>query len=259
MTTSQASTRHPSERAEQDSARQLLELLQELLRKVTWQEALARACAELLEGEWARVHLRDELGGYGYGGEVDLSYRPAGRWRLSVEPGYQYRVDARQYVDRLPRAGFDRYVFASIERSTLSAQLRLNVAFTTDLTLELYAEPYAASGRFYRFGELMAPRSGDLDVYDELERRDGTYAAMQDDDTVRFGDPGDFNYLSFRSNLVLRWQWRQGSTFYLVWQQNRDASRETGRLVTASDFADALQAQGTHFVAVKLTYWLPVG
>ncbi|MFO7562312.1 MAG: helicase-related protein [Enhygromyxa sp.] len=41
---------------------QLLELLRELLRKVTWREALARACAELLEGEWARVHLRDEFG-----------------------------------------------------------------------------------------------------------------------------------------------------------------------------------------------------
>jgi len=32
---------------------QLLELLNQLLRFVTWQEALARACAELLEGEWA--------------------------------------------------------------------------------------------------------------------------------------------------------------------------------------------------------------
>ncbi len=40
----------------------LLELLEQLLRRVTWQEALARACAELLEGEWAREQLRDELG-----------------------------------------------------------------------------------------------------------------------------------------------------------------------------------------------------
>jgi hypothetical protein len=41
---------------------ELLELLEQLLRRVTWQEALARACAELLEGEWAREQLRDELG-----------------------------------------------------------------------------------------------------------------------------------------------------------------------------------------------------
>lgn len=41
---------------------ELSKLLHELIQKVTWQEALARACAELLEGEWARLHLRDELG-----------------------------------------------------------------------------------------------------------------------------------------------------------------------------------------------------
>lgn len=39
---------------------ELIELLDRLLRLVTWPEALARACAELLEGEWAQVYLRGE-------------------------------------------------------------------------------------------------------------------------------------------------------------------------------------------------------
>jgi len=33
------------------------DLLRQLLRKVTWQEALGRACAELIEGDWAPRHL----------------------------------------------------------------------------------------------------------------------------------------------------------------------------------------------------------
>ena len=37
----------------------LIELLEKLLKIVTWPEALARACAELLEGEWAEGYLRD--------------------------------------------------------------------------------------------------------------------------------------------------------------------------------------------------------
>lgn len=37
---------------------ELIELLKQLLRYVTWREALARACAELLEGEWAREYLQ---------------------------------------------------------------------------------------------------------------------------------------------------------------------------------------------------------
>ena len=45
-----------------DFDHELRQLLHELLQNVTWAEALARACAELLEGQWARAHLQDELG-----------------------------------------------------------------------------------------------------------------------------------------------------------------------------------------------------
>lgn len=40
-----------------DYSEQLIELLEKLLRVVTWQEAMARACAELLEGGWAEDYL----------------------------------------------------------------------------------------------------------------------------------------------------------------------------------------------------------
>ena len=39
---------------------ELIALLEQLLRLVSWQEALARACAELLEGEWAERYLRGD-------------------------------------------------------------------------------------------------------------------------------------------------------------------------------------------------------
>ena len=41
----------------------------------------------------------------------------------------------------------------------------------------------------------------------------------------------DFDVLSFRSNLVLRWEWRPGSSLFVVWQQNRSESAADGRLV----------------------------
>lgn len=39
----------------------LIDLLNSLLRVVTWEEALARGCAELLEGDWARAYLQQQL------------------------------------------------------------------------------------------------------------------------------------------------------------------------------------------------------
>ena len=38
-----------------------------------------------------------------------------------------------------------------------------------------------------------------------------------------FGNP-DFNFVQFRSNMVLRWEYIPGSTFFLVWTQNRNAN-----------------------------------
>lgn len=44
----------------------LLELLRELLCVVSWQEALGRACGELLEGDWARKYIKTHLAGSGH-------------------------------------------------------------------------------------------------------------------------------------------------------------------------------------------------
>ncbi|PSM48492.1 helicase [Chroococcidiopsis sp. CCALA 051] len=41
-----------------DYKSELIDLLKQLLREVSWQEALARACAELLEGEWAKRYVK---------------------------------------------------------------------------------------------------------------------------------------------------------------------------------------------------------
>jgi len=40
---------------------QLIALLEQLLRVVSWQEALARACAEVLEGDWAKKYLEIQM------------------------------------------------------------------------------------------------------------------------------------------------------------------------------------------------------
>lgn len=46
----------------EDASDELLALLDQLLKFVTWQEALARACAELLESDWAAHYLRSLAG-----------------------------------------------------------------------------------------------------------------------------------------------------------------------------------------------------
>ncbi|HSU15786.1 DUF5916 domain-containing protein [Longimicrobium sp.] len=192
-----------------------------------------------------------------------LSVRPAPRWQLSVEPNYLRYTSTRQYVatfDGGPAATFGRtYVFAAVDRSEFLADFRLTYLFTPDLSLELYAEPFASSGRYHDFGDLPAARAFALRPLDgDTTRvlRTGTSTEVRFDGQSRTVD--DFNVRSFRSNAVLRWEWRPGSTLYLVWQQDRSGDRDRIAHVGPRSLLETLDAPGDNFLALKVTYWLPL-
>ncbi len=202
-----------------------------------------------------------------------ITFRPAPAWQLSVDPRYAWSVNPRQYIGLLanrdgPEATYgNRYVFSTVERSTLSAQFRLDYTLTPDLSLELYAEPFASSGRFSDFGDLPAPGSRELTLYGTggttLTRPEGetgpyriTYGPGENDFfQLRYRD---FNVRSFRSNAVMRWEWRPGSTLFLVWQQDRADQFDHGRRVGPRALWDTFSAAGDNLLALKVTYWLPV-
>lgn len=170
-----------------------------------------------------------------------LSLRPGPRWQLSMNPSYLRQLDTQQYVATLPGGSPEtygsRYVFAHVERSTYSTQFRFNFTLKPDVTLDVYAEPFAASGAYSNMGELVAART----------------RAMRS-----FTLPGsrDFSRESFRGNVVLRWEWRPGSTLYVVWQQNRAATDPIGTRVSIGDMFNSITAPGDHVLAVKTTFWI---
>jgi hypothetical protein len=138
----------------------------------------------------------------------------------------------------------------------------LNYFFTPDLSLECYAEPFAASGEYRSFGELRAPASRELNEYGvdgrEIEESgNGQYQVSDGSETFEFSAE-DFGVRSFRSNVVLRWEFRPGSTFYVVWQQDRFGFKEPGRRVRVRSLGDGLSADGANFFAIKVSYWIPV-
>ena len=212
----------------------------------------------------------DELGGETYRLSGVISIRPSSRFQFSATPNYLRDISARQYVSAFagtgPAATYGtRYVFARIDQSTFLMQLRANYTIGPDLSLEVYGEPFAASGRYYGFGDLVAARTFNLAEYstDTTASRSVIRWAR---DSVTFKDGAfrrtipnpDFNILSFRSNAVLRWEWRPGSTLYLVWAQNRFGFQPTARHVGFGDLADSFGAQGENFLALKVSYWIPV-
>lgn len=197
-----------------------------------------------------------------------LSLRTRGWLEFSVEPTYTRSINTRQYVmttDNGPSETFGRrYVFASIDQGTFSARFRCNLAFSPDLTLELYAEPFAASGSYSSFGELPAAGSDLLRTYGKdvgssisFDAANASYHVTDERGTFDIPYP-DFNVLSFRSNIVLRWEWVRGSTLFLVWQQNRSGYESDGTLIGPRDLFRSFDSPGNNFIALKMTYWIPL-
>ncbi|MEN8145509.1 MAG: DUF5916 domain-containing protein [Gemmatimonadota bacterium] len=214
----------------------------------------------------------DELGGWRYNFNFGVRLQPTESIELSLDPRFSRSVDTRQYVGEFsggPVSTFgQRYVFGATDRSTLSMQFRLNYAITPDFSLEGYAEPFASTATFTDFGELEAARSKFLRFYGT----DGTtivetpgapgdpnlVTVTDGADTFNFSR-GDFNILSFRTNLVARWEWQPGSTLFLVWQLDRsDFAFDTDPGIAGlGDLGDSASSPGHSFFAVKVSYWLP--
>jgi hypothetical protein len=203
--------------------------------------------ADTSEASEARAGLdaeygRTEDGGLTFALEAEVTLQPNPQWQLAIGPSYERLVDTQQYVST--RAGGGpatfgrRYIFAHVDRSTYSMEVRLNYTFKPDLTLDFYGEPFAASGRYDHFGELAAARTR-LTI-----PLTGTLPSE------------DFNVQSFRSNLVLRWEWRAGSTLYLVWQQDREREEPFGTRVGLGDMFSSIGRSGDNFFAIKASFWL---
>jgi hypothetical protein len=198
--------------------------------------------------------------------------QPSPQLQFSVGPSFFTQNNARQYYtirDEGSAATFGtRYIFSTIKFSQISAQFRVNYLFSPTLSLELYAEPFVASGNFSNFGELEAARSSDLRTYgtdgttitpvinqetglvDRYDVTDGASSFSLSND--------NFNITSFRSNLVLRWEWSPGSTIFFVWQQNKSGLAPDGSPLEPGSLFDAVTAPGRNIIAIKANYWIPM-
>ena len=53
----------------------------------------------------------------------------------------------------------------------------------------------------------------------------------------------------------MRWEYRPGSTLFLVWQQGREDEVTTGTAALGRDFRALWSADAENVFIVKLTYW----
>jgi hypothetical protein len=70
-------------------------------------------------------------------------------------------------------------------------------------------------------------------------------------------DNPDFNIRSLRGTAVLRWEYRPGSTLFVVWTQGReDDTNRNPEQSWARDYRDLFGLHPDNTFLIKLAYWL---
>jgi hypothetical protein len=197
---------------------------------------------------------------------------PGARLRVSssaevtLSPSYSRATRASQYVTRRTTGGDNVYVLGRLEQTTTSLTARVNYTVSPTLSLQFYAQPFISAGRYTTFMEVVDPRASRYE--DRLSRFAAARVAYDEDDNVyrvdrdgdgaadfSFGNP-DFNFKQMRTNAVVRWEYRPGSSLYVVWSHGRTDQDPHGDFRFNRDLSDLWSMRGTNVLMVKLSYWL---
>ncbi len=193
-----------------------------------------------------------------------ITYVPVPAFNLSLRPSYSYFRTELQYVSTVDYGAEKRYLVGKIEQKTLSMVVRLNLSLTPDLSLQFYGMPFISAGKYSRFKMITDPRAREwaerYHLFGDGEiTYDGQTAIYKIDENgdgltdYSFGNP-DFNFRQFRSNLVLRWEYRPGSTLFLVWSQGRTDYGSSGMLDFENDLSSLFTSKPDNVFLIKFSY-----
>jgi hypothetical protein len=178
--------------------------------------------------------------------ETSITYKPTNYLSVSVSPSFSKSFSELQYVSRVDYNNSERYIFASIDRKTISTSLRVNLNLSPNLTFQYWGQPFVATGKYFDHKYILAPMAdsyGDrFQIYsqDQIKLDGDHYNIFENTDLTEdysFGKR-DFNVREFLSNLVIRWEYNPGSSIFLVWSQTRSSYNDSGNLDVFSDLGN---------------------
>ena len=191
--------------------------------------------------------------------------QPLDALNISLSTGYnRYWRQQDQWVTEVDFNGQNRIIVSAVDQNTLRFTARLNYNITPDLTVQYYGQPFITRPKYKDFGYVVDPLDKDFDrrfhrfAASEISYMEDEFRVDENGDgqvDYAFGKP-DFNFVQFRSNLVVRWEYIPGSEVYLVWSQGStpDAYGDLDSPLGRSLFDNLFDQQARNIFLVKMTY-----
>jgi hypothetical protein len=195
---------------------------------------------------------------------LDVSYRPWNALKLTLSPFLSLRTSDIQYVTTDQFMDQDRYVVSAIDQTTFGLVARVDYNITPDLTIQYYGQPFISSGDYKEFKYITDPVAEEYDdrfhiycpgeiSYDENEE---IYFVDENSDgqmDYTIENP-NFNFMQYRSNLVIRWEYIPGSAIYLVWSQDRTDMNNLGEFDFGNDMNSLFSVTPNNVFLIKISY-----
>ncbi len=175
--------------------------------------------------------------------QLDIELLPQVTWA-----GGEYR-----YAWQAVASSSDPYYFGKLEAKNVSATVRVSYAFRPRLSLQAYAQAFLASGHF---SDLRAigpdPVTG--------MQKPGAKIALSELSAAAPAQPTDnpdFEEAAVNASIVLRWEYRLGSTLYLVYTRSQIPALDPTTFMPPATLSPRIFGHGatTDVVLLKLSYW----
>jgi hypothetical protein len=192
-----------------------------------------------------------------------IRFTPINVLKLSASVNYSANRNNLQYIDTKTVGNDQRYILGKIDQHTIGITFRVDYNITPELSIQYYGSPYVTTGKFSEFKRVTDPKA--TKYYDRFSLltpvlNGNTYEVSENNNSVfdySFGNP-DFDFSQFRSNLVLRWEYRPGSQLYFVWSQDRTVFEQPGSQVLHEGMNNLTSIYPNNIFLVKFNYWFSI-
>ena len=194
-----------------------------------------------------------------------LDYRISSALQLDINGSYSKNRNYYQYVQTVNAGSNKYYLMGHLEQKTFGITLRLDYYVTPDLSIRYYGSPFISTGIYSGFKKVVSPGADNIDnrcysyqqdeiSYNPVERN---YYVDEDHDDVpdySFNNP-DFNFMQFRSNFVVRWEFKPGSNIYFVWTHDRTGMENSSDSCIGESLSHLFKIYPDNILLVKFNYW----
>ncbi|KPK84997.1 MAG: hypothetical protein AMS27_08530 [Bacteroides sp. SM23_62_1] len=197
-----------------------------------------------------------------------LDYRISSALQVNLNASYLKNIDNHQYVTKVSSGDNKHYLLSHLDQQTFGITLRMDYYITPDLSIRYYGSPFLSTGIYSGFKKVVSPEANDPDKrcyqydgdelsYDQAERKYYVDENLDGLPDYSFNNP-DFNFMQFRSNFVVRWEFKPGSNLYFVWTHDRTGFKNVSNESIGEGFSNLVKIYPDNIFLVKFNYWFSV-